>query len=296
MFHNLIVIKKLIRPTHWVKNGFIFLPIIFAGEIFSYKYLVQSISGFISMSFVASSVYIINDIIDIKYDRAHPEKCNKPIASGEISITLSAIIAFILLALSFSIIHFLNIPIISLVTFYFILNILYSLKLKDIPIVDVFMIATGFLIRLFVGIFISSLDPSNWMILTFFFLALFLGFGKRRAEVSEYGEKSSMFREVNVKYSLHFLDQVITLLGATVIICYALYTTVGDGARFGRGIIFTSIFVIFGIFHYLRLLSDKHIAKSPTNLLLSDKIMMIDVFLWIISCIFVIYFGGGTIR
>ena len=291
----IIAIIRLLRPAHWVKNGFIFFPILFSEELFKSPFLSKAVMAFASMSILASSVYVINDIADAKADRLHPIKCNRPIASGEISLPIAVFLVVFLFISAFSIVYFSDVPVMSLLIVYFLVNILYSFELKNIPIIDVFLIATGFLIRLFVGVSISEVEPSNWMLITFFFLALFLGFGKRRGEINAYGSESKNFRKVNANYSIAFLDQVISSLGTIIIICYTLYTTIGEGVRFGKGMIFTTIFVIIGIFYYFKLLKEKDVIQSPTALFFSDRIMFTIVSFWLASCILIIYFSKGLL-
>lgn len=291
----IIAIIRLIRPAHWIKNGFIFLPILFSEELFDGLFFSRAIIAFASMSMLASSVYIINDIADAKADRQHPIKCSRPIASGEVSLYIAVSIFIFLFSSAFGVVYFTGVPVMGLLLIYFLINIMYSFELKNIPIVDIFLIAAGFLIRLFVGVSISEVEPSNWMLITFFFLALFLGFGKRRGEINAYGADSKNFRKVNSSYSVEFLDQVISSLGTIIIICYTLYTTIGEGVRFGKWMIFTTIFVIIGIFYYFKLLKEKDIVQSPTTLFFSDSTMFAIVLLWLTSCILIIYFSKGSI-
>lgn len=295
MMNYIVAIIRLIRPAHWIKNGFIFLPILFSEELFDGLFFFKAVMAFASMSMLASSVYIINDIADAKADRLHPVKRSRPVASGEVSLPIAVSIFIFFFSSAFGLVHFTKVQVLSLLLIYFLINIMYSFVLKNIPILDIFVIAAGFLIRLFVGVSISEVEPSNWMLITFFFLALFLGFGKRRGEINAYGADSKNFRRVNSSYSIEFLDQVISSLGTIIIICYTLYTTIGEGVRFGKWMISTTIFVIIGIFYYFKLLKEKDIVHSPTTLFFSDSIMFTIVFLWFISCIFIIYFSKGLL-
>ncbi len=286
-FHNYL---KLLRIKHYIKNVFIFLPAFFAG-IISTEHLLPLIQAFFAFSLVASSVYIINDYKDISEDKLHPKKKGRPLAAGTIETRNALILSFILalsglcLMLSISVSAF-------LITFgYLVLNIAYSLILKKIAIVDIFVIALGFVMRLFVGGAAADIEISNWIIVMTFLLSLFLAITKRRDDLILLAETGTTLRKSLNDYNLKFVDTIITILSSTILISYLLYVTSPEiiekaGSEY---VYLTFFYVIIGIFRYLQLSIVYEKARSPVEVLLSDTVIKITVLVWALTFFIILY-------
>ncbi len=285
----------LLRPKQWLKNFFVFAPLIFARELFHVDPLIETIKAFVAFCLTASAVYIINDMTDVEADRAHPEKRNRPLAAGTVSrsgamvflAALVVVVAGITLTLDW---HFTAI----LVT-YFLLNLAYSFKLKEVVLLDVFIVAAGFMLRVLGGAYAIGVKVSSWIVLCSLFISLFLGFAKRRAElVTAETEGSRSRRKVLLLYRVAFIDQLLTIASAGAVISYALYTVAPRTIEmFGTDrLIYTTVFVLYGVFRYLYLIHTTPTIENPTNAVTSDPTILITGTLWIITCIGVIYTGG----
>ena len=291
----------LIRVQQWVKNLFVFVPLLFSLHLFDLFYFLQTLSAFIVFCFASSAIYVINDIVDIEADRAHPVKRNRPLPAGDISKNLAVVIAIVLLVLvSWSMIYFNNKFILSVVAFV-VLNVLYSFWFKNIVILDVFSIAGGFSIRVLAGAFAIQVPISSWLLLTTMFISLFLGVMKRRSELKLVSESiktnpeseqiGTHSRKVLAQYSLNFADQMATIAATGVIVCYALYsvaprTVSGFNTEW---LIYTTPFVVFGIFRfmYLEYISGK--GENTTRTLATDIPMIVNVLLYVLATVVIIY-------
>lgn len=293
---------RLIRVHHWIKNVFVFIPLLFSLHLFDADYLITTLQAFLIFCLASSAIYVINDLVDIESDRSHPLKKNRPLPSGAITKTTAIITASLFLAVIFWLMMYFNIEFILLVVAFVVLNVLYSFWLKNIVLLDVFSIAGGFSIRVLAGAFVIMVPISSWLLLTTMFISLFLGVMKRRSElvlVSEnlrQNESLSMqpgtaSRKVLTQYSLNFADQIATVAAAGVIICYALYTVAPRTVLVFQTerLIYTTPFVVFGIFRfmYLEYISGK--GENTTRTLATDIPMIINVILYIIATIVVIY-------
>ena len=289
-----------LRPHHWIKNGFVLLPILFAGKLLIPSFLIDALLTVVAFCLMSSGMYLLNDTMDKTVDRQHPRKRYRPIASGRVSSKLAIGLATILLMAGL-LIGFLCQPWVGVVLMmYGGVQTAYCLFLKRVVILDVLTIATGFLLRVVAGAVVSGLAPSHWILLTSFLLALFLGFSKRRGELVLVNATKGIGRQVLTQYTRSFLDQVLTMLAGTVILCYSLYTvsesTVG---HFGTtALMWTIPFVIYGILRYLYLIHTENGQKidSPTVLLLTDKSLWVCILLWGLVCFGIVYanfFRGG---
>ena len=282
---------SLLRIKQWIKNLFVFAPIVFSKKFFDLNYLLSTIVVFFLISFISSGLYILNDIVDIERDKLHPDKKNRPIASGRVNKNFALLLSSILIIipLIFSLFMQLNLFLIFLV--YIVLNVLYSFFLKKVVIIDVMVISLNFVLRVFSGSMLFSIPISSWLILCTIFLSLFLGFSKRRFELSSLGNNAVNHREVLSLYSIPFLDQMITVVTASTIISYALYTVSEETVRrFGSGLIYSLPFVLYGIFRYLFIVYVKGKGGDPTKIVTEDVPLIIDVLLWIIFIMIFIYF------
>lgn len=289
----LIHLFKLIRPKQWIKNFFVFAPLLFSRHVFDMPYLLPSIAAFIIFSLASSAVYIINDILDVESDRAHPKKKYRPIASGEISIRQALIFLVLLIIVIITGLIFLK-PIFAVViTLYFITNLLYSLKVKSIVLLDVFFISFGFMLRVLGGAAAINVPISSWMILTTIFISLFLAISKRRGELSQVINQDNIEKQRKVlkEYSVEFADQLNTIAAAGTIISYALYTVSEKTvSTFGTDkLIYTTPFVIYGIFRYMYLMHQKNLGESPTSIVTKDIPIILGVLGWFGFCLIIIY-------
>jgi 4-hydroxybenzoate polyprenyltransferase len=290
---------KLARPKQWIKNFFVFAPLLFSKHIFQGFYVINALEAFFTFCVISSAVYIINDILDAESDRAHPKKKYRPIASGEISVKQAIIFLIVLLVIAILSFFFQNPAFVFLTVLYFLTNLLYSLKIKSIVLLDVFFISFGFMLRVLGGAAAISVPVSSWMVLTTIFISLFLAISKRRGELSQVinQENIEKQRPVLKDYSVTFADQLNTIAAAGTIISYALYTVSERTiATFGtEKLIYTTPFVIYGIFRYMYLMHKKNLGESPTSMVTKDIPIMLNVLLWFIVCILIIYSKQGSL-
>jgi len=290
---------KLARPKQWVKNFFVFAPLLFSKHIFDPGYLINSLEAFFTFCLTSSAVYIINDILDVESDRAHPRKKYRPIASGEISVRQAIIFLIMLLVLVIISFFFQNPAFVFLTVLYFLTNLFYSIKIKTIVLLDVFFISFGFMLRVLGGAAAISVPVSSWMVLTTIFISLFLAISKRRGELSQVinHENIEKQRPVLKDYSVAFADQLNTIAAAGTIISYALYTvSERTVSTFGtEKLIYTTPFVIYGIFRYMYLMHKKNLGESPTSIVTKDIPIMLTVLCWFIVCILIIYSKKGQL-
>ena len=295
---KILKLIELIRPKQWIKNLFVFAPLLFAGEMLHFQSFYKSLVAFVSFCGVSSLVYIINDITDIDADRVHKEKRFRPLASGEISLRKAQIFFVIILVITAFITSRLNLYFAATVAAYFVINLFYSLKIKNIVILDVFFISMGFMLRVVGGAAAIWVPLSSWMILTTIFISLFLAISKRRAELSQIEvENIAKQRKVLSDYDIVFADQMNTVAATGTIICYALYTVSEKAITtfHTEYLIYTTPFVIFGIFRYLYLIHKKNLGESPSQIVIKDLPIIITTLLWFIISFAIIYKSKGFI-
>lgn len=283
-------ILRLIRPEHWVKNLFIFIPAFFAARLDEWPVLKNAALGFLSFSIIASAVYVLNDLVDASQDRNHPHKKNRPIASGAISARQGAIILCLLLGIGTALAAFLNRDMLVFGLLYFSINLFYSFSLKHIALVDISLIGLGFLLRVFAGGAVTGVNVSQWLIVMTFLLALILGLAKRRGEyiVATGGHT---FRKALEGYNLPFLDVGITVCSTVAIVAYLMYCFSPEvTTRIGSdNIFYTAFFVILGILRYLQLALVFDRTESPTRALLRDGFLQIVLLGWIGAFAWLLY-------
>jgi 4-hydroxybenzoate polyprenyltransferase len=282
-----------LRPKQWIKNLFIFLPLIFGKKLLVFPVNLKTAIAFCLFSLAADVAYLVNDIIDIEEDKTHPTKRLRPIASGRVSIKQAAITACILGILSIVLSFILNVYFGWLVIIYLVFNFIYSKILKNVVIIDVFCISGFFLLRIISGSIVVGVELSHWIIIMTVLLALFLGFNKRRQELQLFERKRTHHRRVLIKYNLYFIDQMIAVITSSIVIAYMLYTVdVRTVKEFGtKSLMFSIPFVYYGIFRYLYLIHKIKRGGDPTRILLSDRMMQVNIVLWIAVCSAVIYLG-----
>lgn len=290
LFSEFKNILRLIRIKQWIKNFFLFAPLVFSYHLFDTAYIAISFKAFIAFCFLSSVVYILNDIADLEQDKNHPIKKNRPLPSGKITVSNALIISFIFFIGMVVIAYDLNVKFKFALAAYFIINLFYSFKLKQIVLLDIFFIAFGFMIRIIAGGWAINVYISSWLILTTLFLSLFLAVTKRRSELAVI-ENNSNTRKVLSDYSIAFADQLATISSAGTIISYALYT-VSERTREifkTENLVFTTPFVVYGIFRYLYLVHKKNLGENPTQIIVTDAPMIINIVLWVFTSIGIIY-------
>lgn len=286
----------LLRPHQWVKNGFVFLPLFFSGQFLNYNYIFSTIVAFFAFSFMASSIYCFNDIWDVEADRKHAKKRFRPIASGRVSKNIGYCLMGIMVLLSLSLPYFyfnrvLFYKVASVLLVYFMMNIAYCIKLKNFVLIDVFIIAIGFVLRVLLGGLVTGIWISHWIILMTFLLALFLAFAKRRDDVVAFEETGVVLRKNVSRYNLAFINQVITILATIIMVCYIMYTVSEEVvSRMGTPYLYvTSVFVLAGLIRYLQLTIVDVKSGSPTRVLMHDLFIQLCVVGWILSFFVIIY-------
>ena len=283
---------KLIRPKHYFKNLFILLPLFFSGQINNTELLLDGLVAFIAFSLVASSIYIFNDYKDIYNDRKHPIKKFRPLASGLIKKN-SALNLMIIFLISGSILmYFLSFKSFIVLTIYILLNFAYSLKLKQIALLDVTIIASGFVLRIFTGSFAYDVPLTIWIVIMTFLIALFLALAKRRDDVLILNKSGKKTRKSIDGYNLKLIDGIMIMMSAVVIVAYLQITITEDFMlKFeSENLYLTGLFVIFGIMRYLQITIVEEKSGSPTEIIYTDKILQINIILWMLMFCWFIYF------
>jgi 4-hydroxybenzoate polyprenyltransferase len=286
---------KLARPKQWIKNFFIFAPLVFSHHLLNFEKIKTEILTFLAFSFVASSVYVINDIADRESDRVHPVKKNRPIASGRVKVWQGFVFAFFLFVCGLIFSLTLNFKARFLIISYFLMMALYSFKLKHVVLLDVFVIAIGFMMRVLAGAYSIEVVVSKWLFITTLFLSLFLAISKRRMELyfSIQNPNSGALeqRKVLDEYNIRFADQMLVITAGGAVISYALYTISERTVSLFKteSLIYTTIFVLYGIFRYMYLIYQKKSGENPTDVILGDAGIIVNVFLWLFACILIIY-------
>lgn len=274
---------KLARPRQYVKNLFIFLPVYFGLQITDITRILNVSLSFIAFSLVASSVYILNDLMDMEEDRKHPVKMKRPLANGDVSRVHALILLMVLLSSGLLLSCGVNSTVMQLILLYFGMNILYSVKLKHIPIIDIVTIAVGFVLRVLVGIYSTDLSMSMWIVVMTFLLALFLALAKRRDDVLIYNNGGGKVRRVIHGYNLKFIDGAMMIMASVVLVAYILYTVSPEIiTKFNSEMVYLSaLFVVIGILRYMQITFVEENSGSPTDVLLKDRFLQLTILGWI---------------
>lgn len=279
---------KLMRPKHYIKNFLIFLPLLFSGKLLDFSNILITLGGVICFSLMASSIYIINDIKDKDKDRNHKTKCNRPIASGKISVKNAIIFLFVLLILVTVLIIVINLSILSIgfLALYFILNLAYSLGLKNIPLIDIIILVSGFVIRVLFGASILSITVSNWLYLTVIAISFYLGLGKRRNEIMKTGSNT---RKVLKYYTKEFLDKNMYMFLSMTIIFYSLWTTDIDIVSKSNNLLIWTVPLVIVICMRYSMDIEGESDGDPVEVIMHDKVIISLVFLYALSLITILY-------
>ena len=281
-----------LRPQQWIKNLILFAPLVFSLNIHSREKDLAALAAFGIFCLVSSAVYLFNDVVDRENDRQHPVKRHRPIASGALPVGAALTLCGVLLSVSLTGALMLSTGFLSAVGVYLVNNLLYSFRIKKVVLLDVSSIVLGFVVRVMAGTLVIGVPASEWLIMCTILLAYFLGFAKRRHELTVLGDETA-HRKVLGEYSQHLLDQLIMISASCALISYAFYT-VSDKAvsSFGTtNLIYTVPFVLYGLFRYLYLIHQRHRGGDPSRVLLTDGPLILTVLLWLGTCIVII--GGG---
>jgi 4-hydroxybenzoate polyprenyltransferase len=282
---------ETLRPQQWVKNGFIFAALIFSQSLTRWDRCRQVLLAALIFCLVSSATYVMNDICDASEDRHHPKKKLRPIASGRLSPRTAGIVGAILGGVGLTAAWRLDTKFFAIVVAYLALNVLYSTFLKHVLLLDVFIVAAGFLFRVIAGGLVIRVPISPWLIVCTTLLALFIALSKRRHELVMLGRRASDHRAILADYSPYFLDQLISIVTASTVVTYALYTLSPDvQSKFpGKRLEMTIPFVLFGIFRYLHLIHHRDQGGNPTRSLFTDPVLLSVVLLWAAAVILIIY-------
>lgn len=272
---------RLLRPKQWIKNGFVFAALVFAKEFTNAEAILRSLWAFAAFCALASVVYIVNDIFDREADRRHPTKRLRPIASGAVSVRNAAVLAAVLLVGGMAGAVALGRGVLIVVSIYFGMNLAYSLRLKHVVILDVLLVALGFVLRVLAGAEAIAVTPSAWLLLCTLLLSLFLALAKRRHELVLLEDDASKARAILEEYTPRLLDQMVAVVTACTLMSYALYAIDPLTGQQFPGIQYTVPLVLWGIFRYLYLVHRRREGGDPTELLLSDRHLMFIVVVWV---------------
>lgn len=278
------------RPKQWIKNVLIFTALVFDEKLLDPQALLSTIAGFFLFSLVSSTVYILNDITDLEADRSHPKKRDRPIASGALPISAARWSVFLILLVAFPLAYLLSSSFFLILLSYCLLSLAYSKWLKHIVIIDVFILASFYVIRVIAGLTLIEVTRfSPWLYVVTTLLALYIGLGKRRAELTLLSDDAFAHRKVLDGYTVPLLDQYITIVSATTIVAYSLYTFSAPNLPENNAMMLTIPFAIYGILRYLYLVQTKQDGGAPEEVLLTDRPLQVTLILWGLVVFVILY-------
>lgn len=285
-----VALLKTMRPRQWFKNVFIFAPLIFDQKLTNPTYLVRTIAGFVLLCLVSGTVYIINDLADVEKDRNHPKKRHRPLAAGELDAGTAKVAALLIPLIALPLGFLLDPAVGGILSGYLLVQIAYSFWLKNVVIIDVMIVASGFLLRVATGVpLVNAARFSPWLYVCMTLLALLIGFGKRRHELVLLKGEASGHRQSLQEYNLLLLDHIISIVTASTLLAYALYTFSAPNLPPNYTMMLTIPFVLYGIFRYLYLIHVKGMGGAPEEIVLSDRPLQAAIGLWGLSVVVVMY-------
>lgn len=287
---TLRALVRAMRPKQWPKNAFVFAALVFDIKLFDIGLLSRTVVAALLFCLVSGVVYLINDLVDIEKDRQHPKKRHRPLASGQLSPTTAIIAAVALVGGSLPLAFLLSIPFGAVLTGYFALQVTYSFVLKNLAIIDVLTVAAGFVLRAVGGAVVIGVTISPWLYVCTTLLALFIGFSRRRHELVLLEGEAANHRASLDEYSPHLLDHMIAIVASTTVIAYSLYTFLAPNVPANHAMMLTIPFVLYGIFRYLYLIHIHNAGGSPEEMFLRDRPLMINLALWGLAVIAILYF------
>lgn len=286
---------RLIRPQHWIKNVFVLVPMFFGGVLFDFTTIESGLLVFMAFSFIASSIYCYNDIVDADADRHHPVKCRRPIASGEVSVSHAYLLMAVMAVLSATMIMLLpsseRMGTAVVVAIYYVLNLAYCSKLKQYAVLDVCIVAFGFVLRIVAGGVAEEVALSQWIVLMTFLLTLFLSFAKRRDDVLRMNETGEAPRHNTIRYNLTFINQAITITASVTLVCYIMYTVSPEVEEHFKSqyLYLTSVFVLLGLLRYIQIAVVDKKSGDPVKVVLTDRFSQLIVAAWLVTFLIMIY-------
>jgi 4-hydroxybenzoate polyprenyltransferase len=280
---------KTMRPKQWIKNIFVFAPLVFDKKLLELHYLGRTIAGFLLLCVVSGTVYIINDVADVAKDRQHPKKRKRPIASGQLGTGTAIGAAIVILLITLPLAFLLNPIFGGIASGYLLMQLVYSFWLKHVAIIDVMIIAGGFILRVAAGVpLVNAARFSPWLYVCMMLGSLLVGFGKRRHELTLLKENANAHRQSLEEYNLTLLDHAITVVTSSTLLAYALYTF-SEGVPSNYAMMLTIPFVLYAIFRYLYLIHVKGIGGEPEEIILTDRPLQVAILLWGLSVVIVLY-------
>jgi 4-hydroxybenzoate polyprenyltransferase len=283
-------IIKSMRPRQWTKNVFVLAPLVFDRQLTNPTALMRSVAGMLLFCLISSCVYVLNDIMDVESDRVHPDKKHRPIASGALPIKGAYLLVAVLLLITIPLSFWLSPAYGIIALIYFGINLAYSIWLKHIPLIDVLIIAACYVLRVAAGVVLITVQRfSPWLYIVTTLFALFIGFGKRRAELSLLEGEAKSHRRVLDGYNIPLLDQLITIVSGTTVVAYSLYTFTAPNVPPNHAMMLTIPFILYGIFRYLWLISVKHAGGAPEELVFTDRPLQVTILLWGLSVLVIFY-------
>lgn len=294
MLNKIVYVSRVLRINQWIKNTFIFFPLIFSQELYDVDKIIRCSIAFLGFCFISSGMYMLNDLLDIKSDRLHPKKSSRPLTRGPVDKQKIILAIFFILSIGVLICKSLGVGLLNLAVLYIALHILYNFFTKKAVLLDVVFIAIGFEIRIWAGSLAVSVLPSVWIQMCVFLLALFLGFTKRRHEISVLQNKASQHRSVLAHYTTYLLDQLIIICATLTVVFYGLYTISPDIImRLNNySMTYSTVFVLYGIFRYLYLVHVKNFGGDPGEVVFLDFPLIINLLLWVLYVVIALYVIG----
>ena len=285
-----------LRPHQWTKNLMVFAATALSKHLFEWGPLEKSVLAFVIFCALSGTVYLLNDVADLERDRLHPRKRLRPIASGALSPRAAALLALVLGLASLGLSALLGLPFVLCAGLYLALNVLYSFRLKEIVILDVLSVSLGFVLRAVAGGVAIGVLVSDWLLVCTLLLAMFLALAERRHELVSLTTSATGHRKILAEYSPYLLDQMISVVTASCLTAYAFYTMAPDTVQKYRTekLAWTIPFVLYGIFRYLYLVHQKEKGGSPTDILVTDRPLLLNVFLWAMALLWIVYSAGGN--
>lgn len=287
-----LALLRSMRPRQWPKNAFVFAALIFDLQLIQIDSVLRALAGFVLLCLASSAVYLVNDLADIEADRSHPLKRKRPLASGALSPSVAIVAAAVLAAVALAGGFALSTTFGAIVLGYGLLNLLYSFGLKHVPIVDVLVVAAGFVLRVAAGVSLIVVERfSPWLYVCMTLLALLIAFGKRRAEIVLLEDTAGAHRRVLDGYTLPLLDQLLSIVSAATIVAYSLYTFSAENLPGNHLMMLTIPFVLYGIFRYLHLIHVENAGGSPEELVFTDRPLAATILLWGLTATAILYFA-----
>ncbi len=285
---------RTMRPRQWAKNVFVFAALVFDVKLLEAVPFLRTLAGFVLLCMASSTIYLINDLADVEQDRRHPIKRLRPIAAGELPINTALAAAVSLGAVTLVASYALHVIFGHIILAYIIINLLYSYRLKHVPIIDVLIVAAGFVLRVAAGVSLIHVERfSPWLYVVTTLGALFIGFGKRRAEMMLLRDEANTHRRVLDGYTIAYLDQLLVIVSATTIIAYSLYTFSAENLPRNHLMMLTIPFVVYGVFRYLYLIHVEGAGGAPEELFLSDRPLLATILLWGMAAVGILYIGSS---